>query len=375
LFAWRKRQAAAQTEVYARCDCLRAPFTESPQSRHVWRSPSRNLAILSLPLPTSNFACAPIRRARGRVASRDSTRRRARRTPTEPGEAVQAPLPDNEEQRLHALYSEHILDTLPEKAFDDLAKQAAFICGTPISQISFIDKRRQWCKASVGAGSARETPREQYFCAHEILKPDELLVVEDAAKDERFSNNPLVAGEMNIRFYAGVPLVTDGGHALGSLCVMDTKSRALSAEQLEALKVCRTQGMRELELKRKTAALSHSLGLLEETQQRLQASELRYRELVDHSLGLLFIHDLNSVLILVHPAAHQALGYREDELIGRSMSMLLSPASQPLFARYLERIRTKHSDAGLLRIRTKRARSVCGCIATCCAWTKTPSRA
>jgi diguanylate cyclase (GGDEF)-like protein/PAS domain S-box-containing protein len=266
---------------------------------------------------------------------------------------VKAPLPDNEEQRIQALYSEHILDTAPERVFDDLVKQASFICGTPISQISLVDSGRQWFKASVGAGSARETPREQSFCAHAILKPDEMLVVEDATKDARFSDNPLVTGGPSIRFYAGVPLVTDDGHALGSLCVIDTKPRTLTADQLEALKVCRNQVMRELELKRKTAALTHSLSLLEESQQKLQASEQRYRELVDRSLGLLCVHDLNGTLVLVNPAAHQALGYREEELIGKNMIDLLTPGSRPLFPHYLERIRNSHSDTGLMRVRTK----------------------
>jgi diguanylate cyclase (GGDEF)-like protein/PAS domain S-box-containing protein len=268
------------------------------------------------------------------------------------GVAVQAPLPQNEDQRLQALYSEHILDTATEQAFDDLVKLASFICGTPISTITFVDPTRQWFKAKVGV-SSRETPREQAFCAHTILHPEEALVVEDATKDSRFFDNPLVTGGPNIRFYAGVPLVTDEGHALGSLCVIDTKPRTLTPEQLEALKVCRNQVMRELDLKRKTAELTHSLGLLEESQQKLQASETRYRELVDRSLGFLCVHDLEGKLVLVNPAAHQALGYREEELIGKNMIDLLTPGSRPLFPRYLERIRNTHSDTGLMRIRTK----------------------
>jgi diguanylate cyclase (GGDEF)-like protein/PAS domain S-box-containing protein len=277
------------------------------------------------------------------------------RTPphvTERGEAVQAPLPDNEDQRLQALYSEHILNTAPEPAFDEIVQQASFICGTPISTISLIDSGRQWFKAKIGVAD-RESPREQAFCAHAILQPEEVLIVEDATKDARFSDNPLVTGKMNIRFYAGVPLVTQDGHALGSLCVIDTKPRTLTPEQLEALKACRNQVMRELELRRKTAALRHSLGLLEEAQQKLQASEQRYLELVDRSLGLLWVHDLEGRLVLVNPAAHQALGYREDELIGKNMGDLLTPTSRPLFPGYLERIRNAHSDTGLMQVLTK----------------------
>jgi diguanylate cyclase (GGDEF)-like protein/PAS domain S-box-containing protein len=272
--------------------------------------------------------------------------------PARSGGSVRAPLPENEQQRLQALYSEHILDTGPEQPYDDLVKQASFICNTPISTISLIDPTRQWFKAKVGV-EGRETPREQAFCAHTILEPEEVLIVEDATKDARFADNPLVTGEMNIRFYAGVPLVTQDGHALGSLCVIDTVPRKLTDRQLEALKVCRNQVLREMELRRKTAALTHSLGLLEESQQKLHASEQRYRELVNRSLGLLCVHDMTGKILLANPAAHDALGLGPEELRGKNLVELLAPVTRPSFAQYLNRIRDNHADSGLMRLITK----------------------
>jgi diguanylate cyclase (GGDEF)-like protein/PAS domain S-box-containing protein len=268
------------------------------------------------------------------------------------GELVQAPIPANEDDRLSALYAEHVLDTPPEQVYDDLVRLASFICQTPISTITFIDQKRQWFKARVGM-PARETPREDAFCAHAILQPEEVLIVEDATKDARFADNPAVIGGIQIRFYAGVPLVTEEGQALGTLCVIDIKPRTLSPAQLEALKVCRNQVMREMELRRKTSALTHSLEMLEEAQQKLQASEQKYRELVDRSLGLLATHDLQGNLELVNPAAHEALGYAAGELNGKNLVDVLSPYTRHALPHYLDRIRERHSDTGLMRVVTK----------------------
>ncbi|MDQ6699749.1 MAG: GAF domain-containing protein [Acidobacteriota bacterium] len=145
-----------------------------------------------------------------------------------------APIPENDELRLEVLRRYQILDTLSEQAFDDITQMAAKACETPISLLSFIDRDRQWIKSNSGL-SISETSRGIAFCSHAIMHPD-LFEVEDALHDERFAKNPLVTADPNIRFYAGMPLITHDGHALGTLCVIDSKAKQLTPEQRDKLK-------------------------------------------------------------------------------------------------------------------------------------------
>ena len=140
----------------------------------------------------------------------------------------------DESARLAALRRYRILDTEPERAFDDLTLLASHICGTPIALITLIDADRQWFKSRIGISIA-ETSRSVSFCTHAIQQRD-LFVVPDARDDATFRDNPFVTGEDGIRFYAGAPLVTPEGHALGTLCVLDKVPRTLTAEQVEALR-------------------------------------------------------------------------------------------------------------------------------------------
>ena len=140
---------------------------------------------------------------------------------------------EDEQKRLQVLARHQVLDTPPEEDYDRVVALAADICGTPIALISLVDRDRQWFKAKVGV-SASETPREYAFCIHTITQ-DELLQVKDATRDERFKDNPLVAGAPGVRFYAGVPLVVESGHRLGTLCVVDMVPRELTLAQCNKL--------------------------------------------------------------------------------------------------------------------------------------------
>jgi serine/threonine protein kinase len=162
------------------------------------------------------------------------------------------PLPQNEAARMAALARFDILDSDPEREFDDLARLASQVCGTPYALISLVDRDRQWFKARVGV-EARETPRSVSLCAHAILGHDP-LVVPDASKDSRFSNNPLVRSGPGFHFYAGAPLVTNDGHAIGTICVLDRKARELDPDQIESLRALSRQVVSQLELRRRVRA-------------------------------------------------------------------------------------------------------------------------
>ena len=180
-----------------------------------------------------------------------------------------------ENERLDALARLKIMDTPPEPEFDELVEMAAAICEVPISLITLVDERRQWFKAAIGLAT-QETSREVAFCSHAIQQR-EVLTVEDATLDPRFAQNPLVTGEIGIRFYAGVPVSNAEGHLLGTLCVIDTVPRKLTKTQMAALRVLGHQANARLELREQRYAMKLALEEAEAARSRLAASELRLK--------------------------------------------------------------------------------------------------
>jgi PAS domain S-box-containing protein len=215
-------------------------------------------------------------------------------------------LPANEAERLEALARYEILDTPAEQAFDDLTMLASHILDVPIAVVSLVDEARQWFKSSVGI-DVRETPREYAFCAHAILGT-EVMVVGDALRDERFRDNPLVTSPPGFRFYAGAPLLTEDGFALGTLCLMDRKPRELNAEQLEMLRALARQVVSRLEERRKVAALVRTMSERDQAQEELD-------RFFDLSVEMLCVADFDYHFTRVNPAWTRTLGYASEELL------------------------------------------------------------
>lgn len=161
---------------------------------------------------------------------------------------MKAQLPLNELARLEALRQYEILDSAKEQVFEEIAGIAAAVFGVPMVAISLVDSDRQWFKAKVGL-DVESTSRDIAFCSHAILASG-VLEVPDARADERFQENPLVTEEPNVRFYAGCPLITPDGHALGTVCILDAHPRKLTDEETKVLSSLALVTMTLIEMRR-----------------------------------------------------------------------------------------------------------------------------
>jgi diguanylate cyclase (GGDEF)-like protein/PAS domain S-box-containing protein len=246
----------------------------------------------------------------------------------------------NEAARLAALNAYNILDTEPDAVLDELVKLAAYICATPIAAISLIDEKRQWFRAAKGL-NVPQTSRDVAFCAHTILQ-DDVMLVPDALLDERFFDNPLVVSTPNIRFYAGMPLITDSGEHLGALCVIDRSPRELSAEQLSALHILTKSIMEHLNLR-----LAH-----QRAQQQIEQLQLA-AAIFEASSESMIVTDAQNHIVTVNPAFVRSSGYTPQEVIGRDPQLLDSARHEPVFYTQMQQAldTTGHWDGELWRQR------------------------
>ncbi len=226
-----------------------------------------------------------------------------------------------EHDRLSALKDLQILDTPREQEYDDLVLLASTICAAPISLVSLVDEERQWFKASVGL-DVQETHRDLSFCAHAIMQKD-LFVVEDAAKDPRFIGNALVTGASHLRFYAGMPLQTPYGAAMGTLCVIDTVPRKLTPSQSQALKVLAAQVQTRMELRLKQKMLEAQKEKLKRSLQEnkqlcisLRATNDLFLSFMSHGPFASFIKDADGSMIFYNKYLAELSGVTEQEWIG-----------------------------------------------------------
>jgi PAS domain S-box-containing protein len=232
-----------------------------------------------------------------------------------PEDLVQT-MPTQEKSRLEALQRYGILDTPPEKAYDDIVFLASQICGTPIAMLGFLDATRYWCKARVGL-ELQSLPRQTGFCER-TMQGIELFQIPDTHSDPRYSGNPLVVDPPHIRFYVGVPLVSPDGYAVGTLCALDREPRELGSLQHQALRALARQVTTQLELRRSLAEHVRLEAALRDGSRRLEA-------ILEHATDAIFVKELDGRYALINPAGASILGRTVAEVIGRRDEELFSP--------------------------------------------------
>jgi PAS domain S-box-containing protein len=222
-----------------------------------------------------------------------------------------------EAARLDALYRYHILDTEAEAEFDDFTRLASYICNTPVALLSLVDADRQWHKSQIGF-VLKEFPREYSFCSRAIQQ-NELFVVPDATKDERFAQNPFVTGETNLRFYAGAPLITPEGQVIGALCVIDQTPRELTAEQKEALVSLSRQVIAQLELRSSLRELQAQARENEHIHMALrQSQELFSRMFHGNPVSGILVQLESGRILEANTAFQRLIGLQHDKILGRT---------------------------------------------------------
>lgn len=243
----------------------------------------------------------------------------------------------DEARRLERLQALKVLDTEAEPIFDSLTRMASEICGTPIALLSLVDADRQWFKSSAGLASLSETPREWAFCSHAI-RGDQLMEVPDARQDPRFSDNPLVRGTPNIRFYAGAPLVMQTGDRVGTLCVLDCQARQLTPEQARLLEGLARLAVQALEMRERS--IQQALTTRDEAAQAAADGEQRLRAILDAQSELVSQATPDGRLRYINPAYAAFFGRGVDELVGTNLFDYVRPEDRAAVRERIDRVLT-----------------------------------
>lgn len=255
-----------------------------------------------------------------------------------------APLPADEPARLDALRACGVLDTPPEECFDEITRMATLLTGCPMATVSLVDADRQWFKSRVGV-EASETPRSISLCGHTILGR-EPLIIEDASKDPRVSDSPLVTNPGGLRFYAGFPIALESGHVVGALCVIDTAPRRLSVNEVAFLRLLAKQVATTLELRRTVRRLDAALA------DARQAARTKQRFLANAS------HELRTPLSVVSMSAESLLeSFPADAPLTESLRLGLDQLND-IVGRLLELAATERNEIVLSTSRCDVAREI-----------------
>lgn len=228
---------------------------------------------------------------------------------------------NSDELRVAALQSYAILDTAPEPAFDRIARMAAAIFGVPTAMLSLVDTDRQWFKASCGVNE-RQTARDISFCHHAIQRTTPLIVT-DATEDPRFASSPLVTGPMGVRFYCGVPLINGEGFALGSLCVVDSKPRTPTQEQVDLLRELAAQALHEMEVRTALGSLYNAVDRSSQVERALRDHTRHLEALLEATSTAVITANADNEITSWSAAASAMFGYSADEILGKPIDTVL----------------------------------------------------
>lgn len=257
---------------------------------------------------------------------------------------------EEEQKRLEALAGYAILDSLPEQGYEDVTELASFICGTPIAVINLIDKDRQFFKSERGLRT-REIPREHSLCVNTI-PTRQTLVIEDALADSRFKDNPYVLGNPHIRFYAGAPIIEKNGHVLGTVCVIDTEPRVISAKQISALEVLARQVMALLEQRTTIARLEDAITAARAADRLVQESQRQLQTLVDSFPALAWVANADGWITWYNHRWYEYTGTTPEAMEGWGWQSVHDPNVLPqVMERWTESIRTQGPFAMVFPLR------------------------